>query len=228
MKLCRETGALESVAWCKFTLAEIAKQAGQLDESARLYAEARALSPPDTPQLANATMNLGDIALLRGQHREARRHFEEALASFQARRVEWGTINALDNLGHLARAEQRLPDARQCFEQALQLARSAHRVPLAVNALVGLALVQHQHGQHERALELLTVAARHPALHQQTRTRHIDPALRQLQTQLPRELYEAAHERGERLDLDGALALALLLPTPELGEQIPSPNPANP
>ncbi|MEY4544856.1 MAG: hypothetical protein RL685_1051 [Pseudomonadota bacterium] len=212
MKVCRETGALESVAWCKFTLAEIAKQAGQLDEAARLYAEARALSPPDTPQLANATMNLGDIALLRGQHREARRHFEDALASFQARRVEWGAINALENLGHLNCAEQRLSDARSCFEQALTLARGSHRLPLVVNSLVGLACVQHLEGALERALELFSATARHPALHHQTRIRYIDPALGQLQTQLSGTLYDAARQRGERLDLDGALQLALSPP----------------
>jgi serine/threonine protein kinase/predicted ATPase len=212
MKLCRETGALESVAWCKFTLAEIAKQCGELDEAAEHYAEALALSPPDTPQLANAMLNLGDIAMLRGRYREAERHFQDSLAAFQARRVDWGVINSLDKLGHLACQERRQRDALQHFSRALELGRSTRRLPLVVNALVGFARVHAELGDAERAVELLSWAARHPALHFQTLARDVDPLLRELAPRLPDKLLDAARERGSQHDLEAAVALALQLP----------------
>jgi len=208
MKLCRETGALESVAWCKFTLAEIAKQCGELEESAELYREALASSPPDTPQLANALLNLGDIALLRGQYRDAERHFRESLTAFEARRVDWGVINTLESLGHLACLEQRHGDAAQHFERALELSHAARRWPLVVNAIVGLARIHAEQGAPERAIELLGWASANPALHFQTWTRHVDPLLRQLGTRLPERIRDAAHARGRELSLEAALESA--------------------
>ncbi|HEU4583450.1 MAG TPA: protein kinase [Polyangiaceae bacterium] len=208
MKLCRETGALESVAWCKFTLAEIAKQWGELEESAGLYREALALSPPDTPQLANAMLNLGDIALLRGRYHDAQRHFQESLAAFEARRVDWGVINALESLGHLACQEQRRREAAQHFERALALSHAARRWPLVANAIVGLARVHAEQGDTERAIELLGWASANPALHFQTWTRHVDPLLRQLGARLPERIRDAAHARGRELSLDAALQSA--------------------
>jgi serine/threonine protein kinase/tetratricopeptide (TPR) repeat protein len=208
MKLCRETGALESVAWCKFTLAEIAKQCGDLEESAELYREALASSPPDTPQLANALLNLGDIALLRGQYRDAERYFQESLTAFEARRVDWGVINTLESLGHLACQEQRYRDAAQHFDRALGLSHSARRWPLVVNAIVGLARVHAERGDPVRAIELLGWASANSALHFQSWSRHVDPLLRQLGTRVPEPLRDAAHARGRELSLDAALESA--------------------
>jgi predicted ATPase/Tfp pilus assembly protein PilF len=209
MKLCRETGALESVAWCKFTLAEIAKQCGDLGEAAALYSEALASSPPDTPQLANAMLNLGDIAMLQGNYREAERRFQDSLAAFQARRVDWGVINTLDNLGQLACHEQRHRDARNYFERALELGRSARRLPLVVNAIVGLARLHAEQGDPERALELCSWASVQPALHYQTRTRRVDPLLQELGARLHERVRDAARERSRNLDLDAVVELAL-------------------
>jgi len=214
MKLCRETGALESVAWCKFTLAEIAKQCGRLDEAAELYADARALSPPDTPQLANAVMNLGDIAMLRGQYRDAERYFQEGLAAFQARRVDWGVINTLENLGHLACQERRHAQAQQYFERALQLALHGRRFPLVVNLIASFARYHSEQGDPQRAGELLGWVQHHPALHHQTRARSIEPLLTGLAQQLPRASLDAALARGRALELEAAVQEALAPSTP--------------
>jgi non-specific serine/threonine protein kinase len=209
MKLCRETGALESVAWCKFTLAEIAKQCGSLDEAAALYTEALAISPPDTPQLANAMLNLGDIAMLHGNYREAERRFQDSLAAFQARRVDWGIINTLDNLGQLACHERRHRDALRYFERALELGRSARRLPLVINAIVGLARLHAEQGNPERALELCSWASLQPALHHQTGTRHVEPLLQELDARLPERVSAAARERSRDLGLAAVVQLAL-------------------
>jgi tetratricopeptide (TPR) repeat protein len=212
MKLCRETGALESVAWCKFTLAEIAKQCGRLDEAAELYKDARELSPPDTPQLANAVMNLGDIAMRRGQYRQAERYFQEGLAAFQARRVDWGVINTLENLGLLACTERRYPEAKQYFERALDLALGARRLPLVVNLIASFARYHRDRGQLERASELLGWAQQHSALHHQTRARCIEPLLCELGQASSSAELEAALARGGALELDVAVQKALELP----------------
>jgi len=212
MKLCRETGALESVAWCKFTLAEIAKQCGRLDDAAELYSDARELSPPDTAQLANAVMNLGDIAMLRGQYRQAERYFQDGLAAFQARRVDWGVINTLENLGLLACTERRYPEAKQYFERALELGLGARRFPLVVNVIASFARYHRDRGQLERASELLGWAQQHPALHHQTRTRCIEPLLGELGQEWSSAELEAALARGGALELQAAVQKALELP----------------
>jgi hypothetical protein len=69
--------------------------------------------------------------------------FQDSLAAFQARRVDWGVINTLDEPGHLACHERRYRDAAHHFERAIELGRSRPHCrwsPLVMNAIVGLAL----------------------------------------------------------------------------------------
>jgi hypothetical protein len=59
--------------------------------------------------------------------------------------------------------EHRHIEAKQYFRQALELAISYRLTPIALDVCVGVAQLQAQAGETERAIELLTLAAHHAA-----------------------------------------------------------------
>jgi hypothetical protein len=96
-------------------------------------------------------------------------------------------------------------EAREKLQQAWELAHSIDAKPVAVNTLVGFAMLlaseQAEQSELEYAVELATVALKHPAADQETRDR-AKRLLDRLATKLSSASMDAARERGAAGKLD--------------------------
>jgi predicted ATPase len=186
--------------WSHAMLAVVLKERGFIEE-AESHLRAALLGDHELA-LAVATLDLGDIALERGEREAGARLLRESLTAFERLRVAWGVVIALDYIGHLACADGRHADAETSFRRALGFAREIRMVPHALNLLAGIARVRARTNERERAVELLTLVHCHPATERQTVTRRVDPLLLELSTSLPPGAFEAATARGRMLELE--------------------------
>jgi diguanylate cyclase (GGDEF)-like protein/putative nucleotidyltransferase with HDIG domain len=139
-------------------------QSGDLDEAERLYlkARARAVRAGDAKLAAMTSQNLGVIATVRGDHTEARRHYEDSLSEYRALGLPKDVSVALNNLGLLHSQAQRWPEAEACFREAVEivdgLADVAARTMLDVN-LAEMWVLRHQYGQAQLCVRHATSLA---------------------------------------------------------------------
>jgi tetratricopeptide (TPR) repeat protein len=189
--------------WVHTFLGDVLKERGLLDDA---EFHLRAAMESDSPLItALAVMNLGDIALLRGELGEAALNLARSLADFERMQTRWGIIICHDDLGYLACLDARYSDADAHFQRALELALPSKLMPLALNVLAGIALSDARSGNLERAVGLLTLVDAHAITERQTRARRVEPLLAELASSLPASAFEAAARRGRALVLEDVL-----------------------
>jgi tetratricopeptide (TPR) repeat protein len=186
--------------WSHAVLAVVLKERG-FTEEAESHLRA-ALADDNELARALATLDLGDIALERGEREAGARLLTESLTAFERLRVPWGIAVALDHIGHLACTDGRHADADASFRRALGFALETRMVPLALDILAGIARVRARTNERERAVELLTLVHLHPVTERQTVARRVDPLLLELSTSLPPGAFEAATARGRVLEFE--------------------------
>jgi predicted ATPase/DNA-binding SARP family transcriptional activator/Tfp pilus assembly protein PilF len=114
--------------------------------------------------------NLGNVAGELGQYAEAKELHQESCAIFERIGYQLGAGLTLNDLGHVARALGEDAASRGYFYQALRTAMAIQATPLALDALVGIALlIKDTEATH--AHELLVLAQQHPASGKETRDR---------------------------------------------------------
>jgi len=175
-----------------------------MDEALASYQTALSRGALDAVIQASGHVELGNIALARGQYQEARQLLSTSLAGYEAIRNRWGTVIALDGLGTLACKEGDTTAAEAVLRRALDLALAARGKWLALNVIATLALVRARQGVPLRAVELLARVETHPSTEHSTRTRRIAPLLQELRASLPAAEFNAAFERGRQLELSAA------------------------
>jgi hypothetical protein len=161
---------------------------------------------------AVAQLNLGDLALLRGENAVARRYLTESLVGLETVQVRWALVLVLDNLGYLECREQAFDAAAAHYYRAFSIGIADNTLALVTNVVAGLAGLYAKIGQSERAAELLGLAKHHPATEIQTQARRIGPLHSQLERRLPAEALAAALRRGAALDLHRLTAADFLQP----------------
>jgi predicted ATPase/DNA-binding SARP family transcriptional activator len=147
-------------------------------------------------------LNLGCLAQDQGNLPWAEQLQREALGLGQRSGHEARVADASRCLGHLmlATGEQRHAEARQYFRQALELATKHQMAPIALDICVGVAQLQAQAGETERAIELLTLVAHHAASTFATK----EKARQRLATMLDQmspEATQVARSSGRKRDL---------------------------
>jgi hypothetical protein len=109
------------------------------------------------------------------------------------------------NLGFTAYALHDHPAASSAFDNALRLATEIGATPLALEVLVGLALLHAGAGRPEQAAELVGLALRHPASNNDVRMQ-IELFIGEIAGLLAPDRMSAALERGAALRLEDVIA----------------------
>jgi predicted ATPase len=185
-------------------LASVLKERGSFDEA--VFHLRAAMSGGDETAAAIATVDLGDMALQRGEPDTAAAMFQRGLAQFERLGTTWGVIVSLDYLGHLACARGRHDEARKLFQRALSAALASRSLPLALNVVAGIAQCLAAQADPERAVELLVFVSTHPITERQTLTRRVEPLLSELSARVAPAVVAAAEVRAQRRELEPTLA----------------------
>jgi predicted ATPase/transcriptional regulator with XRE-family HTH domain len=106
---------------------------------------------------------LGLLALAQGSPSQAESLIHTSIALFTELGARWDIARALNTMGEARASASDISDARKTFLNAIHLAVEAHTLPLVFDALVGLAYLHVQAGEHAQALELSICALNHPA-----------------------------------------------------------------
>jgi hypothetical protein len=83
----------------------------------------------------------------------------------------WDIVLSLVYLGEIKVAGGDLKEARRLFLEALPMALEVQAMPLALDALIGLAYLAARQGQAEQALEISICVSCHPASTQEAKDR---------------------------------------------------------
>jgi tetratricopeptide (TPR) repeat protein len=131
----------------------------------------RARRAGDPKVLASALNNYGFVCYLAGDLDRALALMEESLALRRELGNGYGLAIALDNLGYIRAARGETSAATALFGETLTMARERHAVPLANDAILGLAMLLPLPDQAPRAVELMTFVMQHPLTWRETRDR---------------------------------------------------------
>ncbi|HEV2371661.1 MAG TPA: LuxR C-terminal-related transcriptional regulator [Streptosporangiaceae bacterium] len=147
-------------AWCAAAL--LAAESGDyrvaLEQASRALRASRLLG--DVQQASAAATVLGSAHRYLGEHTEARRHLEQALAYRRQVGEETGIVAALNNLGLAAIDERDYGQAARLFEEALSVKRKLHADPRSLAlGLANLGDVLVKTDQRARAATVLAEAA---------------------------------------------------------------------
>ncbi|MCK6623745.1 MAG: tetratricopeptide repeat protein [Anaerolineae bacterium] len=154
-------------------LSPIAIRLGRYEEAQAFLQESLKLCTQigDRWGIGTAYRYLGLAALVQGDIPEAQSLIHYSLELFTELGARWDIVRSLIYLGEAAVAAGDSSEARRIFLQALQMALEVQAIPLALDALIGLAYLQAQTGEAEQALELSTYVLHHPASTQETKDR---------------------------------------------------------
>jgi diguanylate cyclase (GGDEF)-like protein/putative nucleotidyltransferase with HDIG domain len=120
-------------------LAVVRWREGQTEEAERIFRRAleRGTSTTDPRLFLDVTINLGSLAKIRGDFREALRHYQEALVFGRRHALLENVVVALNNLGMVNLELGRLDAASDAFTEALTIADGlgglSMRIQLEVN-----------------------------------------------------------------------------------------------
>jgi tetratricopeptide (TPR) repeat protein len=119
---------------------------------------------------ARALSGLATVALRQGNYADAERLFNEGLAHHRQMLNAGGMAAALMGLGNTALELGNFHAAAHYFEQALLSVQQTHAPRALLLLLVGIGRLFLLTGDERRGLDVLTVAAHHPAGDIQIRT----------------------------------------------------------
>ena len=207
LRLSRAYGGRTDAGWVAETSGAVAAATGSHAEARVCFAESLAIARETGhhQMLADSLNGLAGLALASGDLDEAQQLFEEGRAAFERLGIE-GTLGyapTLIGLGDVAAATGRLADAKEWFRCALSA--RACTAWQKMDAIAGMAQVSARAGDVVGAAELLAFIADHAFTSHQTRER-VRGLLRELELELPTEVFAAALERGQHLQIDEVVA----------------------
>ncbi|HVE80330.1 MAG TPA: tetratricopeptide repeat protein, partial [Gemmatimonadaceae bacterium] len=137
-------------------LAAVAHTAGELDEAERLYEEARthAFVAGEHELAAMVQQNLGVIANIRGDLRDALTHYHASLDAYRALGLDARAGLLANNLGMVYTDLREWPAAERAFEEARASCRSRGDVAALLRVETNLAELWVARGDVERARAL--------------------------------------------------------------------------
>ena len=224
LAVARAVGDREVEALALHDLGFVALERGDYDRAAHQMEEALALFLElETKIRAGRTLvcathvNLGQVALARGDLAAAEFHLGEAWRREQALGFSWSDSSVLRGQGDLALARGEYEGALAAYRESLERARDHRQRRHVAETIARIASVIVERGQAERATRLLAAAA---ALREQLgaprgRGRRVhERTAAAARAALPPEAFAASWAAGEALPLEEAVAEALAAASP--------------
>jgi predicted ATPase/transcriptional regulator with XRE-family HTH domain len=144
------------------------------------YEEARA-SMQESIALCEQTKNrwgmgisyrhLGIVEMAEGQYTEAEACFQKCMEIFSEYSEGWDVAMTFNYLGEAKLMAGNFNEAKKNYRDALRLALQANAIPVALDALLGVAQIYGNTGKSKYAFELSQCALNHPLGTQETRER---------------------------------------------------------
>jgi tetratricopeptide (TPR) repeat protein len=144
--------------------------------------------------LGTAYRGLGIIAQAQGEHHQAVDMFRKSLDTFTELGGSGWVARVLADMSWSIFALGNDIEAERIWRQSLRIATDIHGIPVALEALAGLASLQAKQGDMERALEVLLMVLDHPASFQKTRNSALQLRA-QLEVQLTHQELELVQQR---------------------------------
>jgi tetratricopeptide (TPR) repeat protein len=173
LRLCRSVGVARNTAFALGLLLRTAHALGRGDEFEPLMRAQLQAAAEMNDRSAEAFIleNLA-LALQAGPDpAQARGHFDASIQHYQDLGDRWSAARVLGYLGQFELAQGCAPEAERRFAHALRSALAAEALPLALDALAGLAEVYAARGEAERARSAAAHVLAHPAAGQAARER---------------------------------------------------------
>jgi tetratricopeptide (TPR) repeat protein len=173
LKLWRELGDPHSISLGLNFLVDTQIALGRHEEAIASMRESIALCERTQNRwgMGTAYRYLGLAHLAAGQYAEARGCLQKSLEAFGDYFKGWDIARTLIYLGEAHSMAGERPEARTTLLEALRLAHDIHSSPLTLDALLGLADLDAQAGDVEKAWQLADCVARHAASTAEARAR---------------------------------------------------------
>ncbi len=206
LRICRSLGDPRLISLAAGYLGQSAQTLGRFHEVPELLREGlqAAAETNDRFGIALAGVRMALAAQARGKDLSARRMLKESIRHFREAGDTWFLSHALNLEGKIALSVGELTQAQKSFTEAGKVASEIQALPILLDALVGLATLAAQSGQHERALQWAVHILQHPSSTQDTRNRSEGLRL-EVETQLTAQQIETIRLRGQSITLQEIL-----------------------
>lgn len=156
-------------------LSATAQALGKYDEVEQLLQDSLQLTRETGDRMAQGTTlhHLGQLARNQGSLAEAQQLLQESVTLFREIGDRWSLARALDDLAQTTLLMGQPAQARQHFQSVIKIAMAAEMVPVALDALMGLAEVYRLEGDTPTTWELAHLVLNHPASSQGAKDRAV-------------------------------------------------------
>ena len=166
----------------------------------------------DSGHLMATLHHLGCVELALGNLAQAKRFYQEMVTVCERWDLQFGLAAAQTGLARVALAKNELAEASEHLQRALSTPPRTHAIQHTIEAIAVMAELQQAEGQWEAATELCAALLSWPATphYAPETTQHLraelEQRLRQLEAQLPPEVFAAAVARGRARQIDEVVA----------------------
>jgi DNA-binding SARP family transcriptional activator/predicted ATPase len=191
------------IAFSLRDLGDVVRLQGQHTRAEQYYQESLAMVQEINLQQEKiySLLGLGKLAQTSEDYTQAKQFFQESLAIHTEIGVRSEIPEAFVGLGWATYGLGDYQEAKQYFHAALKVVTESREIPVALDALAGLATLLAKTGDLEGSLELLMLALHHPACSQETKDRLANLRV-ELAAELPPEVVAAAEARGKGRTLE--------------------------
>lgn len=203
LDVMREVGDPSMIGLALRNAGRTAQALGRLSDAEQFLRSSLELSRETDHHLGTgqALDSLGQLTYAQGRHDEAQAFFLEAADQFREMGDRMSLCRVLCHQGFNSLALHNSSEAQIAFQDALKTAQEGGIIPVALNALAGLASLEAQQKASQGTLELVLYILQHASSSQETKDRAT--RLRaELEAKLPQEEIQAAQQRAASKSLD--------------------------
>ncbi|MBX3084915.1 MAG: tetratricopeptide repeat protein [Anaerolineae bacterium] len=230
LRLFRELGNVDKIAYPLGNLGRMALQDGRLADAYPLIAESVALSRAigNRVGIADWLQQLGAVVFALGDLEQAETYFEEALTLYDEIGNPSGHVSILAWQGHLALARGEISTSMRNFHAFLEVYMTMHRhqtaiilkrgpyiPPEVLHCLDGVIIAQAARDRAEQAVTLFGCVSElyaHTSISRNAQTQaHVEQAISTARARLTNADVERALTSGRAMSVDDVLAYALKL-----------------